>query len=211
MKRNSIIISLLLITITASYATPRNKYRSPEIASKLDIPWRMENWISKNAASQINLTDQRFNFISDIFARIYLNKYGENLLFFVLDAGNFHNPKVCFGGSGFQNKELPQTELTANGRIIKANTVYFDKPGENYVVIYWICINKKQVDWTKQKLIQLWYSLFNKQKIGLMVRIDIPTASEEKIPDSVKLAQDFIKELGAKVPTEQANLIFGSK
>jgi len=208
MRKKLIIIFLLIATLAISYATPRSKYKSPNLVNSLDIPLRMQGWVSKNISKQLDLTDQRFNFVSDIFARLYSNAYRENLLFLILDAGNFHNPKVCFGTSGYKVKELPDTEFNANGHKFKAETVYFESSKDSYVVIYWICINKKQVNWTEQKLVQLWYSLFNKEKIGLMGRIDIAT-KEAKIPDAIKLAQGFISQISLQIPPEETEYLFG--
>jgi len=199
---------ILICAIAASFGLPKVKYKSPDILSKLEIPQRIAGWRGKDVSQEINLKDERYNFIGEVFARAYFNKYGEKLLFLILDAGNFHNPKVCFGSSGFTLKELPDLKLKVLGRDFKARVLYAQKGQEGQLLIYWICIDRKIVDWTEQKIKQLWYSMFNKEKAGLMARLDIP-AREETLDNSLKLAKEFISDISSKIPSEQADYIFG--
>jgi EpsI family protein len=207
--RPLITIIILLLTLAASYALPKVKYTSPDIVSTLEIPFRTGNWRGKDMSHRLNLNDLRYNFISKVFTRGYSNYYGENLLLLILDAGNFHNPKVCFGSSGYKIQDLPDVELKlAGGKQIKAKAIFAGKDNEGFVLIYWITINKKVVDWTQQKILQLWYSLFNKEKVGLMVRLDIP-ATESTIKDALKNAQSFWEEASSQIPAEQKEYLFG--
>lgn len=208
MKKQIITITILICAITVSFGLPKVKYKSPQILPKLTIPYKMSGWLGKNIANEINPDDKRYNFIGEVFARVYFNKYGEKLLFLILDAGNFHNPKVCFGSSGFALKELPNLRLKVLGRDFNARVLYAQKGHEGQLLIYWICIDKKLVDWTEQKIKQLWYSMFNKERVGLMVRLDIP-AHEETLDSSLKLAREFISDISSKIPSEQADYIFG--
>jgi EpsI family protein len=208
-KNKSVIVLILLgAALLVSFGLAKPKYQSPDMLSKLNVPSSFNDWQSKDASSEFNPDDLRYNFISRIFARDYTNKSGENLLFLILDAGNFHNPKVCYGASGFKITDLPIQKFEANNRIISANAVFFEKPDENYVIIYWICINKKVVDWTQQKWLQLWYSLFNKQKVGLMARLDIP-ADPKNIDSALKLAKEFISQISSHMPPDQSEYLFG--
>ncbi len=209
-KKHIIIIILLALAIGLSYGLPKPKYTSPDVISGLKIALSFRGWKSENISDQLQLTDDRYNFISRTFARVYGDEFGDSLLFLVLDAGNFHNPKVCFGNSGFTYKDLPDTEFTIKGRSFKASTIYFEKGGESLVLIYWLSINKKIVDWNTQKLLQLWYSLLNKEKVGLMVRIEVP-AIPETIDRAVKLAQDFLPEAAAGMPEDQLDYLFGKQ
>lgn len=207
--KSIIVVIILLVTLAASYALPKVKYKSPDIVSTLEIPYRTGNWRGKDMSNRINQNDLRYNFISKIFTRGYVNFYGEHLLLLILDAGNFHNPKVCFGSSGYKIKDLPDVELKlTNGKNIKAKAIFADKQNGGYVLIYWITINKKVVDWTQQKILQLWYSMFNKEKVGLMVRLDIP-ATESTIKEAIKNAQSFWDEASSQIPKEQADYLFG--
>lgn len=200
----------MLSAIAVSFGLPKTKYKSPNILSKLDIPFNFPGWNGKNAANLFNPNDLRYNFISDIFARTYVNKYRERLLFLILDAGNFHNPKVCFGSSGHTITELPDLEVKTPTHTFKAHALFTQKGREGTLLVYWICINKKLVDWTGQKLLQLWYSMFNKEKIGLMVRLDIP-ARKDTLDSSLKLAREFILNISSNIPPDQTEYIFGIK
>jgi EpsI family protein len=124
------------------------------------------------------------------------------------DISDEFNPKVCYGSSGFKAIDLQAPAIKLKDRTIKTNAVFFDKPGESYVIIYWITINKQTVNWTGQKLLQLWYSLFNKQKTGLMVRLDIP-ATAQTTDSALKLAQEFISQIAPQIPPDQQDYLFG--
>lgn len=207
--RHYITIFLLLVTTAIAFALPKPKYESPDIIGMLDIPTSLRDWRSKDMARELNLEgDDRYKFISNVFARLYGNRYGENLLFLVLDAGNFHHPKVCFGSSGFKMEELEDTELTAGGRTFKAKTLLARKGSGGFVVIYWMVINKQRVGWTEQKFQQLWYQLFNKEKIGVMGRLDIPVEGDNAML-AINLAQKFIRDLSRSVPEDDAEYMFG--
>jgi len=208
MKKCLIVTALLLATIAICFGLPKPRYQSPDILPTLDVPLRMKDWRGRDVSGEFNPKDARYNFISNIFARVYANYLDESLLLLILDAGNFHNPKVCFGSSGYKAVDLPDTEFKTSYSSFKANTVYFQKGDEGLLIIYWICINKKVVDWTRQKMIQLWYSMFNKEKVGLMVRFEL-RATKEKIPSAIRVAREFVAELDSALSKEQAEYIFG--
>ena len=131
-----ITILLLLATIVICFALPKPRYESPDILGMLDIPTSMRDWRSKDMAKELNLKqDDRYNFISEVFVRFYGNRYGESLLFLVVDAGNFHHPKVCFGSSGFTVQEMDDTELSTGNRTFKAKTLLARKGSSGFVVI----------------------------------------------------------------------------
>ncbi|MDD5347328.1 MAG: EpsI family protein [Candidatus Omnitrophica bacterium] len=203
-----IAITLIAATAAASFLLPKAKYTSPDVLSKLSIPEKFYYWSSRDTSADFNPNDLRYNFISRVFAREYRNKYGQRLMFLVLDAGNFHNPKVCYRASGYTATDLPDPVYKLKDRTFKANAVFFDKPGESCVIVYWITINKKRVDWTGQKILQLWYSLFNREKVGLMVRMDIP-ATRATIDSALKLSREFIQHLAPELPAEQQDYLFG--
>lgn len=206
--KHIVIIVLLIATFIYAYATPRPKYTGTKILASLKIPAAMPAWISRDVSGELNLQDEKYKFVSDVFARVYVNRIGEHLLFLVLDAGNFHNPQVCFGAGGAKVKELPDITFNAAGRVIKAHALYAGKGGEGTLVIYWICIDKRITDWTGQKIKQLWYSVFNKKKTGLMVRFDIPT-TEYRIDNSIGLAKEFLADVSKNIPPEQIDYILG--
>ncbi len=210
-KKQLTAIIFLILTIAVSFCLPKHKYTSSKIIPELKIPQNINGWwYGSDVSKKLNLQDERYNFVSDIFASAYTNKYRENLLLIILDAGNFHHPKVCFGSSGYKIKEIPQPILKIMGREFKPNILYAQKGSEELLIIYWICIDKKIVNWAEQKLSQLWFSLFNKQKTGLMIRLDIPTRGNN-IAGSISIAEEFLKGLIKGLPQEQADYIIGKK
>lgn len=204
-----ITILLLLATILICFALPKPKYESLDIIGMLDIPTSLRDWRSKDMALELNLEgDDRYKFISNVFARLYGTRDGESLLVLILDAGNFHHPKVCFGSSGFKMRELDDTEFSIGNRTFKAKTLLARKGSGGFVVIYWMVINKQRVGWTEQKFQQLWYQLFNKEKIGVMGRLDIPIQGDNT-QLAINLAQKFIHDLSRSVPEDDAEYMFG--
>lgn len=204
------IIVLLLLTIVYCFFVPKPKYKSPQIIPQLKIPFTPEGWISKDVSKDINLEDERYNFVSDVFARLYVNDKKESLLFLLLDAGNFHHPKICFGSSGFTIRELNGPILSLEDRPLRPHALYAEKGNDKFVIIFWMCIDKQPVDWTGQKLNQLLFSLFNKQKIGLMGRLDIPLKTDN-IDYAFNLAQEFFNDLRKEILPGQLDYIFGKK
>jgi len=211
--KHLIIIASLLLAIVLSFAFPRTKYTSTNFISHLKIPYKFAEWQGKDVTSELNIQveDDRYSFLGDFLAHEYINIKGENLLFIILDAGNFHHPNVCFTSSGFKLKELNNTEFNTLNHTFKAHTVYTQRERESFLVFYWIVIDKDIAhEWIEQKAKQLYFSMFNKKRVGLMVRIDIPT-KEENIEDAFTLAKQFINDLSQTLPLEQADYIFGEK
>ncbi len=161
-------------------------------------------------AGALNLQDDRYKFLSDIFARLYTNATGQSLLFLVMDAGNFHHPKVCFGSSGFTVQDLPDTRLATGERTVAAKTLYARRGQEGFVVIYWMVIDRQRVDWTGQKVSQFWSSLLGKNRVGLIGRLDTPT-SEAGVNAALAFANSFMPEIGRLLPAEQTAYLFGER
>jgi hypothetical protein len=202
---------ILIITITVSFALPKPKYVGTSILNDLNMPTTLRDWKSLDYTNNLSTTkDDRFNFLSGAFARIYGVREGRSLLMLILDAGNFHHPQLCYGGSGFKITELPETALTTYRGPVKVRTFLAKKEasGETFVVMFWMCINGQKVDWTEQKLTQLWHSLFNKKQVGLMTRLDIPL-SDGKTDDAVAFGQRFIADLTKELPADKAAWVFG--
>lgn len=213
MKKNKfyIVVILLLSAMLLSFALPRTQHASTNLISQLEIPYMISGWLGKDVREVLglNLEDDKYNFFSEAFAHEYSNRDGENLIFIILDAGNFHHPNVCFTSAGFEIKELDDTEFHTLDRTFKAHTLYTERETESYLSFYWISINKKIVHaWTEQKAKQLYFSLFNKKNVGLMVRIDIP-AGENDIDDAMLLAKKFLNDLSDVLQPEHADYIFG--
>lgn len=208
MKNPILIIILLLTTMGSSFLIPLPRYESLNILSTIDIPTQMPGWRSVDVSKELNLKDERYNFISDVFARIYYNGYGEQVLFLVLDAGNFHNPKVCYTSTGFTVKELPDAGFGLEQKKMNTTALFMDKPKQGLYMFYWLCIDKKIKDWGGQKLSELWSTLFNKKKAGLMVRMEIP--SSFRTPQQAEaLAQDLLGSMNKAMKPEQREFLFG--
>lgn len=208
MKRPHIISIVLFLVIGVAFGIPRPKYESLKILSSLNLPTRFAGWDSIDYAGELDLREDRYNFISDIFARLYKNRRGEYLLFLVLDAGNFHNPQVCYTSSGFKVEETAGIKIPIPDRTIVASALFMERHDLNMTMLYWLCIDKKIVDWAGQKFIELWSSIFNKKKAGLMVRLEIPTTGDRQA--AMDLAKEFIEDLNNNLTEEQKEYLFGN-
>jgi EpsI family protein len=194
-----------------SYAFPRVKYVGTNFISKLEVPVESPEWKGRDVTSSLNINveEMRFGFINEALGHEYVNSQGKNLLFIILDAGNFHHPKNCFISSGFKIKELPDTEFNLPGRDLKAHTLFTERGKNSFLSFYWIVIDKNIAhEWIEQKLKQLYFSIFNKKTVGLMVRVDIP-AREDNIEDAITLAKQFVNDLNQTLQPEHADYILG--
>lgn len=207
-KRFFLVVIVLVAAILLCFGLPKPKYASLDILPTLHIPSEFGEWKSKVISGQLKLQGEQYNFISNVFARVYSNPRGQELLLLILDAGNFHNPKVCYGATGFIATDLPDTQLRIPTKQFKASTLYLSKKNTNLVLTYWLCIDKKLVSWTGQKIQEFFYSLLNKKKAGLMVRVDVPTfPSDQK--NAILLAQAFIADLGNQLSPQEIEYVFG--
>ncbi|HNQ50150.1 MAG TPA: EpsI family protein [Candidatus Omnitrophota bacterium] len=202
------VVAVIGIAILIAFALPKPKYQGLNILKQINIPTEFGQWSGKDVAQDLNINDDRYKFISDIFARTYTNKEGASLLFLILDAGNFHNPKVCFGSSGYTIKELSDETIEIGARTFRTTTLYTQKPGEGYVLMYWLCIDKQITGWTGQKAKEFFSSLIGKKKAGLMVRLDIPS-SEQTTSGAIALGKQFIADLSKTLSPQDLEYIFG--
>ncbi len=210
-NRNKFIVACLVLAaaMALSFGLPKPKYHGLNILAKLNVPHAAGDWQGKDVDQELNTNDARYNFIDKIFARTYKNDQGVVLTLFIFDAGNFHNPKICFNGAGFKVNDAPDNIINTANRRFKAHALTVARSGENYLLTYWITIDKKNVDWFAQKTQQLFASLFNRKKAGLMCRIDLPyPQGREK--DATALVEDFLAALGKAMPSETADYIFGT-
>ncbi|MBI4681485.1 MAG: EpsI family protein [Nitrospirae bacterium] len=210
-KKHLIVIILLMVAILLGYSLPKAKYTGTGFISRLRIPEIMSGWMGKDVTKDVGLSvrSTEYDFVSEALAYNYVNKEGKNLLFIVLDAGNFHHPKVCFTGAGFKIKELADTEFQLPNRALKSHTLFTERGKDNFLSFYWIVIDKNVAhEWIEQKSKQLIFSLFGSKRVGLMVRVDVP-AKVEDIDDATDLAKQFINELSVVLPPDQADYIFG--
>jgi len=208
MNKIFVVTVLLLAAIAVSFCLPRPKYQGLNVLAKLNVPQAIGEWQGKDVAD-LNMEDGRYNFISKIFARTYTDKEGISLNLFILDAGNFHNPKICFTGAGFKIGEAPDKNFTAAGKPLKSHSLVVEKDNEKYLLTYWITIDKKGVDWFEQKASQLFSSLLNRKKAALMCRIDLPFRPGEEAA-ALALTQSFIDDLAAGITPQDRSYIFGT-
>lgn len=213
MKPNKFIVAiiLLILTIVISYSLPKSKYTGTGFISKLNVPKSINGWTGRDVTSEVglNLESDKYGFISEALAYQYVNSEGKSLLFIILDAGNFHHPKVCFTSAGFKIKELSDTEFRLQNHTLKTHTLFTERGKDNFLSFYWIVIDKNIAhEWVEQKIKQLFFSLFGKKRVGLMVRVDIPT-KEDDIEAAHVLANEFLNEINQAL--HPANYIFGEK
>lgn len=207
-KKYWVIIVLLLFAIIYSFSSSKAKYVGKNVFHQLNIPYDIGDWKGRDTLDELNLDKDTYRFIDQVIDREYVNINGDSFFFTVLDAGNFHSPKVCCRGQGFNIRDLGIKELRISDSVIEANNIFVNNKNDGFLLIYWMCIDKKIVDWTEQKIKQLWYSLINKKRAGLMVRIDIP-CNESGINEALISANEFLLTLKEMLPLKKAEFIFG--
>ncbi|NTV30110.1 MAG: EpsI family protein [Candidatus Omnitrophica bacterium] len=212
---------LLFVAIAAlvAFVLPKPKYQSLDVLKDITVPMQVGSWSGKDIKTDVQLMDAGYNFINSLFLREYRHPNGQILYLYLLDAGNFHNPKVCLTGAGFTIKEMediglkvvaqgaPAGAADAAGSLV-APTVMMSKPDSQFLVTYWITINGRRVDWAEQKIKEFFFSLVGAKKAGLMVRIDTP-ATEELVPAAREGLKDFVATLSAALADKDRRLIFG--
>lgn len=137
-----IVGALLSFTLVYCFTSPKVKYTSLDIFSQLKIPYEINRWKGMDTDQEWNLEDEEYHFISQAFEREYRDGDNKSLFLLLLNAGNFHNPKVCYNGAGFKVQELEDIEFQVLDRTFKAHTLYAKNDAEGYVLVYWLCINK---------------------------------------------------------------------
>src|SRR3990167_5513803 len=225
-KKVYVTNAILLFTIIFCFGfsgteTIKTKYVSQDILSRLEIPYEIREWKGKDVLNDWNLDDNTYKLIEHSINREYKNKNEENIYFTVVDAGNFHNPKICANCSGFKIKDRENAEFhiispaQAESRALKARAFYAYKEVDNnadnydgYLITYWVCINKKHANWLEEKVKELWFAFFNNERINLMIRVDVP-CKEGGIETALQLAGKFITDLARSIPLETSEYIFG--
>ena len=199
---------LLAFTLAGAHALPVPRHTSPNVLPHLRVPQQLDRWTSREVSQQLNLQDPRYSFISHVIARLYVDQRGSQVLLLVLDARNFHHPKVCFTGSGFAIHELEDMTIVAAGRKFSAHALHAEKRDQGFLVIYWMTIDGRHVEWTEQKLKQVWFSLTNRQQVGLMVRLDIPT-DWNHLESAKMFARDFLSRITEQLPERDLAYLLG--
>lgn len=212
-KKNLTVIIILILAILISYSLPKAKYTGTGFISELKIPKEISGWTGRDVTKEVglNANSSEYDFVSGALAYQYINEKGKSLLFIILDAGNFHHPKVCFTGAGYKIKELPDTEFHLPTHALKTHTLFTERGRDNSLSFYWIVIDKNVAhEWIEQKAKQLFFSVFGKKRVGLMVRVDVP-AGEGDVEEALILAEQFIKDMNRSLYSEQSDYVFGMK
>jgi EpsI family protein len=204
-----IVIALISFTFLYCLAVPEAKYISSEVSSHIKIPYEIHDWQGIDIKNEWNLEEEEFQLYGQVLEREYTNGDKKNIFLTILDAHNFHNPKVCSNSTGFKVRELDEQRFHIKDFVLKTNALHIRRDAEGFFLIYWICIDEAVVDWTKQKMKLLYSSLVNKERVSLMIRLDIP-GGPEALGDALGLAQAFITDLFQSLSPEDAGYIFGS-
>jgi len=208
-KKGLFITGVICIVIAVAFGLPKVKYQSTDLLKEVSVPMQVGAWKGKDVDTGIKLMDKNYNFINAIFLREYKHPSGRIVYLYLLDAGNFHNPKVCMTGAGYKTEDLPDTHYaTAAGPGFDAPSVVFSKPGEKMVISYWIVINGKRVGWLEQKAMEMWCSLVGVRKSGLMVRTDTPMGSYGSA-SAVEATRDFVSLLNGSLGEKDRVYLFG--
>ena len=195
------------------YFTPQAKYEGKEVVLSVmeDVPENFGRWRGKNMSMKIDDENPVYNFLSKAFARFYEDRYlpQKGLFFMMVDAGNFHHPRVCMQAGGVRTESLAPRAINVGGREILVQLVLTEGKDSGSLIVYWICIDKKVLRrWIDQKAHQFIYSLFNKKSVGLMVRADI-ACSRDSIDEGVKYAEKFFSDMYRNFPEESREYLFG--
>ena len=138
-----------------------------------------------------------------------MNKDGGEVFLSLLNAGNFHNPKICYTGIGYK----PRYEGEYNIILGKKTALRFDsylmlKKNNNLLTTYWMCIDGKRVNWMEQKVSELICSLTGKKTINILARIDVHT-NPGNTDKALAVTKDFIRALYEKLDKNKTAYIFG--
>ncbi len=208
------ILAILAVAFALAFGLPQTKYKSTDVLQQLHVPMAFAGWSGHDYDSGQKLMDERYNFMNALFLREYANPEGRKVFLFLLDAGNFHNPKVCLTAVGFKMRELDDTALAFRTRArgkdapFSGTSIYISKEKAGVLVTYWMVINGRRVNWVEQKAVELWCSLLGIRKAGLMVRIDIPT-NEADLPHARELLKSFTASLDEAITSNERWFIFG--
>lgn len=202
---------LFIIVLGITYVLPKPQYENSDVISRLDIPTRLYNWRSQDMSQAIiqDNKDDRYKFISDIFARAYGTKYNESLLFLVLNVNNFHPPQDCFTSSGYKVSKMNNLDVGLTTKKLSTYAFLATKADQSFLVVYWTVIDRELIEnWTYGEFKQMMMNVLNKDRAGLMMRLDILVENGD-IQKALKLGERFIQDLEKEFPIVQKEYLFG--
>lgn len=205
-----IVMAVLTAAIIASFCFPKNRYQSMDIISYLELPLTIKNWSGKVIQNNDEELKSKFTFINKSKQFIFSKKNGEKVYFSLLNAGNFHNPRTCYTAIGYKTRFIGTHVIKLAGKnTIKVKSYLMSRQTDNYLTIYWMCIDRKKVDWLGLKINELICSLSGRKSINLLTRIDVPT-DPNRTEKALTTAENFIFDLSETLDKTKTAYIFGS-
>lgn len=207
--------SLFFAAALYSFAVPKHaEYTGSSFITSLVMPDTFAEWKGDDLSETLrgNLQGAEYKFISEALAYKYTDKDNKGLLFMIINSRDFHYPNGCFRGSGYKVTEMNNTGLDASGRDVDAHTFIAEHRGKGAktLILYWIVIDSKPVtNWAEQKMKQLYFSLFDMNNVGLLVRLDIPVEGDN-VQGGLALAQKLVDDLSGVLSVGEADHIFGN-
>lgn len=204
-----LIASILILSAwTVSIAVPQPQYQSTDYLSHISIPHTMPHWISRDISGSLNIRDKRYAFMSKVIAREYRSDLGESLLLLIMDTSNFHNPQICFEGTGFTVNVLPSRDLGVGVGSIRPKLLMTQKGKESTLVVYWMTMDGQPIDWAQGKLKELLLNIFGKKRSGLMCRLDI-ACQPSSVDVCIDTASDFLDSINSHLNESDTKTVFG--
>jgi EpsI family protein len=207
--KSLIIIAIIFITILVSFYSPKIRYQSFDILEYINMPLSIGNWLGKELPNKDEEEKKAFTYINKSKQYYFWKKDGSEIYFSLLNAENFHDPKVCYTGIGYK----PRYEGTHKINLSKSTTLQFDtylmlKKNNTLLTTYWMCINGKNVNWLELKLNKRIYALTNKESINVLTRIDVPT-NPKNTEKALAVTKDFLRDLYRILDKNKSVYVFG--
>ncbi|MBC8414332.1 MAG: exosortase-associated EpsI family protein [Nitrospira sp.] len=206
-----IVILILVFGITVDLAIPAAEYSGNTYIPRNKIPSSFADWRGKDMSHALFLDISNVDALAYTrsFAYEYVNSSGQEIILVISHAGSYHYPKVCLSESGYVMHDLEDEEIVMHNRKLKTSVIYTENYGDDFISLYWVTMNKEVIiNWTDIKLKQLYYSIFDKDLVGFIVRVDVP-ADRSDIVESIAIAKQFITELNTSINNEFSDYILG--
>lgn len=204
---------LLVLTLAASLLSGKAQFKSIDVVSQLNIPLHFNRWQGQNAPNAYQTESQKPDFIAKTLLLYYWIPDEANLSLLLINAGNFHNPRTCYTGSGYTPKEYANLEIELSKNVALKGESYIMQKSETeaFFTTYWMIVDGRRVDWLEQKFKEFFFALINKRRANLMVRIDVPLyeVNQEVFKWAENVTRLFIQDLYKASDTQDKYYIFG--